>query len=252
MFVIDSFAFFLKYKDTHPEYFALINGKRDLTNLSCIIGGGNLCLSNPDVAKQWIADINDYFDKNPAQFVYPLAPNDGMMKICECKQCQSQINVSMGESGKFSNYIWTFVNKVAEGVALKHPNKLVGCIAYEGYHSPPSNIEKLHPNAAVMICKTRGYYTDKKYREKIKQTIDGWRRKTNNIYIWEYYRYSMPPWRGLPVFFPHIISEDLKFLKDISKGEFIESESWTSGREDTKINYPGMQHLNLYITAKLM
>jgi hypothetical protein len=249
--IIDSFQFFLKYKDSHPEYFALIDGKRDFSNLSCSRGGGNLCLSNPEVIRQWITDINDYFDKNPNQFIYPLSPNDGMEKICECNKCQAQVDNNQGETGKFSNYVWQFIDKVARGVAVKHPDKFVGGIAYANYNSPPTRIKRLSPNVAVMICKTRGGYNDKAYAEKMQKTIAGWREKTNNIYFWEYYLYSWLPWRGLPVIYPHIIADDLKSLKGASKGEFIEAESWMDASLPPKMNFPGMQHLNLYVTAKL-
>jgi len=96
--IIHSFFFFLKYKDTHPDYFALIGGKRDFTDRSCIGGGGNLDLSNPAVAKQWVADINEYFDQNPEQFIYPLMPNDGMERICECPQCRRRLIIRLRQT----------------------------------------------------------------------------------------------------------------------------------------------------------
>ena len=249
-----SFYMFLPYQTSHPEYFALIGGKRDFTNLSCLGGMGNLCLSNPDVAKQWIETINDYFDKNPNQFIFPLCPMDGMVKICECAKCQAQIDLAAGETGKFSNYVWSFVDRVAKGVAGKHPDKFVGCFAYDTYNLPPVKLKKLSSNVAVMICKTRGSYVDKKYQDQMRHAVTGWAEKTHNIYNWEYYLYSWLPWRGLPVFFPHLISDDLKSLKGISKGEFIEAESpmpHEVGKLPLKLNFPGMQHLNLYVTAKV-
>jgi hypothetical protein len=249
--IIDSFGLFIKYKDVHPDYFALIDGKRDFSNLSTVVGPGNLCLSNPKVVEQWIADIDDYFDKNPNQYIFPLSPNDGMTKICECSACQRQLSSELGDAGQFSNYVWTFINKVAAGVAKKHPDKFVGGIAYEGYNFPPSNIEKFNPNVAVMICKSRGSYPNKDAFKKNQRSIEDWRKKTNNIYFWEYYEYSWLPWRNFPVVFPHIIATDLKSLKGVSRGEFIEAES-TIGGESKKIDLPGMSHINLYITAKLL
>ena len=52
-------------KDEHPEYFALIGGERDFTNLSTMLGRGNLCLSNPGVHKMWVDYICNYFEKKP-------------------------------------------------------------------------------------------------------------------------------------------------------------------------------------------
>jgi len=251
--IIHSFHFFLKYKDTHPEYFALIDGKRDFTNLSCIGGGGNLDLSNPDVAKKWVADINDYFDQNPQQSIYPLMPGDGMLKIDESPQSQAQIDLTAAPGGKFSNYVWNFVNNVAKEVYKTHPDKIIGCCAYEGYSVPPTNIKKLSPNVAVMMTKQRGSYNDKQSRANMNKSITAWGEKANHIYAWEYYLYSWRPWTGLPIVFPHIISDDLRFLKGVSNGEFIQAESWEDGAKNTGvIDYPGMQHINLYVTAKLL
>ena len=57
--IIHSFGGLAKYKDQHPEYFALIGGVRDFGGRSCLGGGANLCLSNPAVADQWVKEICD-------------------------------------------------------------------------------------------------------------------------------------------------------------------------------------------------
>ncbi len=258
--IIHSFDLLLstrpELKETHPEYFALIDGQRDFANLSTIIGNGNLCLSNPDVVKEWIAYISDYFANHPEQKVFALSPNDGMLKICECADCKPQLSPELGDTGKFSNYIWRFVDTVARGVGEKFPDRLVGCIAYESYNAPPNKIDKLSPNTAVMICKSRGSYTDAKYHKTMDTAIVNWRKKTVNVYCWEYYLYSWPPWRALPVAFPHIIAKDLKKIRGLSQGEFIESESCQPSDEPGqtwgRINYPGMAHLDHYVTARCL
>ena len=249
--IIDSFAFFLKYKKSHPEYFAQVDGKRDFGNKCASRGGGHLCLKNPDVAKQWVKDICAYFKAHPEQKIFPLAPNDGLTRICGCRKCQAELNHKAPESGKFSNHVWNFVNKVAVGVGKKYPDKFVGCIAYEKYLDPPSNIRKLSPNVAVMICQSRSYFTNPSRKRSMRKRIEAWHAKCQNLYFWEYYLQTWMPWRNLPIVFPHIISEDLKYLKKIgSKGEFIEAESWY-GNKPHKMLFPGMQHINLYVTGKL-
>ena len=249
--IMHSFDEMLKYKDAHPEYFALIGGQRDFTNLSTTISGGNLCLSNAGLLEQWVEDICKYFDTNPGQKLYSIVPNDGMHHICECKECQSQIDPNAAAGGRFSNYVWTFVDKVARNVAKKHPDKYVGSLAYEQYNTPPSRIEKLSPNVAVMICKMRATYYNPENEERSDRRIIEWSKKANVLYTWEYYLQSWRPWRNLPTPFPHIISKDMKALKGISKGEMIQAESWEDGETPTnKMDLPGMQHFNLYVTAR--
>lgn len=255
-----SFAhFFMKYKDTHPEYFALINGERDFTNLSTV-GPGNFDLSNEGFVQQVIKDANQFFKDNPEQKIFPLCPNDGMKKISEDPLSQAQLDPSREkEGGKFSNYVWGFVNKVAEGIAKEHPDRYVGCFAYEQYCVPPSNIEKLHPNVVVVICKLRRAHFDPAALAETRKRVAGWRAKVDRIYAWEYYCDILlnGGWKGYPVFFPRLVQDDMDALQAVSKGEFIEAESWMPGQYSTdpqsiKINYPALQHPLLYVTARLL
>ncbi|CAN5832951.1 hypothetical protein BH09VER1_BH09VER1_47730 [soil metagenome] len=251
--------FFLKYKETRPEYFALIDGRRDFTTLSTIMGPGNFDLTNEGFQAAVVKEIRDYFDANPDQLVFPLSPNDGMMRITDAAEAQKQITPERGELGKFSNYVWGFIDRVAREVAKTHPDRLIGSLAYEAYTLPPTNIEKMSPNVAVMYCKTRRNFTNAAYEEDIRRGLVKWKEKAANIYCWEYYNdiFSNSGWKGYPVFYPQIIQDDLRWLATLpTKGEFIEAESWRA--EDyavsgmTKVNYPGLQHLNLYLTARLL
>lgn len=251
--------FFLKYKDTHPEYFAIIDGKPDFTDRSTSTGGGNYNLSNPAFIQQAIDDVIKYFDEHPEQKIFPLCPNDGMRLISEDPVSQSQIQPERGLMGKYSNYIWGFVNKVAAGVYKKHPDKLIGCIAYQYYTLPPTNIERLSPNVAVVLTKFRASYPDPKIKKETEDSITGWSKKTRNIYAWEYNCPILlnPAWKGYPMFFPGFLQEDLKFEKGIVKGEFIEAESWMPELnwvtlEQAKINFPGTQHPQLYMNVRLL
>ena len=174
--IIHSFGELAKCKDQHPEYFALIGGGRDFGGRSCLGGGANLCLSNPAVADQWVKEICQYFDQHPEQKYFPLAPEDGMVKVCECPKCQAQVVPSLGDTGKFSDYVWTFVNTVAKGVAAKHPHRYVGCLAYESYLEPPSRLETLQPNVAVILCKSRGAFSNPEYQKRIYRSVKEWSR----------------------------------------------------------------------------
>ena len=249
---IDSFRMFLTYKDRHPEYFALIDSKRDTGKLSCITGGGNLCLSNDDLLRQMATDIGAYFDKHPEERFFPVAPNDGMTRICGCPRCAPFDEKGKGPHGRFSNYIWGFVNRLAGEVAKKHPDRFIGTIAYEGYLDPPDGIDHLRPNIAVMLCQHRGTFGNPANRAAAWQRIQKWSKKASHLYLWEYYRDNLPPFPWAPVVYPHLIAADLHRLKGISEGEFIEAESWQNEGLPHRMNHPAMQHLNLYVTAKYL
>lgn len=255
-----SFAhFFLKYKDTNPEYFALIDGQRDFGALSTV-GGGNYDLNNEAFIQQVIKDANQYFRDNPEQMIFPLVPNDGMERLSEDPATQAMVDTAREkEGGKFSNYMWGFINKVAEGVAKEHPDRFIGGLAYSHYGLPPNNIEKMHPNVVVMVCKLRRGHFNAEALEQTRKIIAAWQSKVDYIYNWEYYCDILlnGGWKGYPVFFPSIAQQDLKELANFSRGEFIEAESWMPGQystepENIKMNFPGLQHIQLYVTARLL
>lgn len=251
--------FFGKYKDTHPEYFALIDGKRDFTNLGSAEMTGTFNLSDPGLLKQAINDAREFFDKNPEQKIYSLVPNDGYVRMSEDPASQAQLDKTRGFTGEFSNYVWGFIDKVAREVIKTHPDKLIGCIAYSKYQLPPSNIEKLSPNVAVVICKLRATYPDPAGKKRNMEAMANWAKKASTIYNWEYYCNPLfnPGWQGYPMFFTGIVQDELKALKGITKGEFIEAETWLEHNYHTapdkiKINRPGLESPLLYVTARLL
>ncbi len=251
-----SFHTFRKYKDTHPEYFALINGQRDF-NVSCA-GHGNLCLANPDVLARFVAEAKAFFDKNPEQKIFSVMPNDSFTRICECPECQKQIDEEGGTAGMFSNYVWSFVNKVAAELEKSHPGKLIGCCAYGAYLLPPDRLKKLNDNVVVMICKARFHYGRQEKKQRDRKLIEAWcsRVKPGNMYFWEYYNpiYSFPYLRNIPIVLPHLIADDLAKLRTVSNGEFIEAETYTRGvdKRNNKAAFLGLNHLNWYVTGRLM
>lgn len=58
--------------------------------------------------------------------------------------------------------------------------------------------------------------------------------------------------RGLPIFFPTLIADDLKHLKGTINGEFLEAESWIDGTAELRVmRKKALISPNLYITGKL-
>lgn len=252
--IIDFNGFFTNaFKDTHPEYLALFNGERDSTDHCAIRGGGHLCLTTPGVTEAVAELICQYFRQHPEQHYFPLVPGDGLYHICECPDCQAQIEPEMGKIGDFSFHIWNFVNNVAAIVGKEFPDKNVGCLAYEHYLLPPKQIEKLNPNVAVMFCVNRGAMACPAYRDAMLERMSGWAARTDKaLFVWDYYLHTWMPWNRLPVVFTHTAKEDiLRMYKNGFGGEFIEAESWNNEFPNAIVNFPGTQHLNLYVTGKL-
>ena len=258
--IMHSYHRFLRYRDTHPEYFALADGKRAFTSECVADGKGHLCLTNPAVIRRWADDIIAYFRANPEVDVYPLAPNDGLTRICECPDCRKELRPNAPAEGIFSYHIWNFTRKVAGLVGREFPKKYVGCLAYAKYRMPPEEIGTM-PNVAVMFCNWRSTLANPETAEQLHAEIDAWSRKVDRIYLWSWYLDHWLPWSGLPVVFSNTIAKELRYLLANPKygGEFIESENQTGVGDAAKkgldfyngMNTPGMQHWNLYLTARL-
>ncbi len=252
--IIHSYDRMLPYKESHPEYFALIDGKRAFGSECVADGKGHLCLNNPGLIQRWIDEITAFFDANPEFEVYPLAPNDGLVRICECPECQADLVPGASEQGKFSYHIWKFTDRVARGVAERHPDKYVGCIAYSNYREPPAGLE-LSPNAAVMFCYNRGAMVNRRHREAVHAEVDAWSRMAGRMYYWVWYLDHWAPTDYLPILYSEAIADEVRRMADNPKfaGEFIESENraerFPFGHD--RMGIPGMQHLNLYLTGKL-
>lgn len=252
--IIDSFHMVNHMKKDHPEYFALVDGKRDFTDKCAVRGGGHLCLTNPDVAKAWARQICEFFDRHPAMEVYPVVPGDGLTRVCGCAACQAEVRPEAGPKGKFSYHVWKFVNAVAREVAKVHPDRFIGCLAYESYWLPPEDLD-FEPNTAVMICQARKLMSNGKARDSFWKGVDAWSKRTGRVYFWNWYLTNWPPTDHLPVFYPDIIAGEIRKMAANPKihGEFIEAENFGNmfpfGTD--RMGTPGMSHLNLYLTAKL-
>jgi hypothetical protein len=156
----------------HPEYLALVNGKRQ---------SSKFCISNPGLRKLVVDYALAYCAAKPSAQSISLEPSDGG-GWCECEQCKAM--------GSVSDRAVTLANDVAAAVTAKYGDKYVGMYAYN-QHSPPPTI-KVHPHVVIGVATAfiKGGYT-------VDQLLQGWQRQGATLGIREYY--SVHPWdRDLP------------------------------------------------------
>ncbi|MCW5977925.1 MAG: DUF4838 domain-containing protein [Bryobacteraceae bacterium] len=114
------------YKD-HPDYFSLVNGKRD---------PAQLCVSNPAVARVAAENISSFLDRNPEVEMVDLWLND-VTRWCECDGCRQMEGKERKSILRDGNSFQTrtnsnikFVNAVAREVGKRHPKVLLQTLAY--------------------------------------------------------------------------------------------------------------------------
>ena len=109
-----------KYLKTHPEYFALVDGKRGNP------GSGRLpqlCLGNPELQDVFAANVVALARQNPQWYMVPIDPEDGTQptrRMCSCDLCKAMDDPAAPEN--MSNRVFGFANIVARKVAKELPD----------------------------------------------------------------------------------------------------------------------------------
>ena len=232
-------------KKAHPEYYALYDGKRAINAMR----DGKPCLSSEGLFQATVKYAHKAFEINPDMPTIGIMPADGYISLCQCELCKGKDTPERGWNGVMSDYVWDFVNRVAIELYKTHPDKKIINGSYGSYVLPPEKIEKFSPNVMVVVPMAH----DPATREKLLEIRKGFAEKVapSNMISGGHYLHSRPNTvtAGMPVFFPHLIAEDLRSLKGLSQGEFIElSHGYGKGIGD--MHAPIFNHLNVYVTAR--
>lgn len=223
-----------RYFATHPEYFSLVNGRRQS-------GYAQLCLTNPDVLKIVIAGVRQWIKENPDMRVFSVSQNDTAM-YCECDKCKAIAEAEGSQSGPMIH----FVNAVAAAIAKDHPEVAIETLAYQYTRKPPKHVRPL-PNVVVCLCSIECCFMHPLGTDEANRTfaddIRGWNRLCQRLWIWDYvinYAHSIAPFPNLQVLRPNVEF----FIKNGVKGIYEESCYFTKGSE--------LQELRNYVIAKTL
>ena len=123
-----------QYRKEHPEWFAEIKGVRqvELKNPADF----KVCYTNKEMIKQAISTVMTQLEKRKKNgktknsFIYSISPTDGG-GFCKCEKCLKM--------GSVSDQVQIFSNTIADAVAKKYPDMLLGYYgAYSEHHMPPT------------------------------------------------------------------------------------------------------------------
>lgn len=164
-----------KYFSTHPEYYALRNGRR--------IKDGQLCLSNANVLKLLKEATLKTIAEAPGCWCYSVSQNDNQL-YCECSKCTRLERKYGGHSGLM---LWA-VNQIADEVKARHPGVLIGTLAYQYTQQPPTGI-KPRDNVVIRLCDIEscfGHPLSAQENLTFRNDMSGWSRLTDKLYVWDY------------------------------------------------------------------
>lgn len=225
---------FSKYGKEHPEYYALVDGKRD-TNTDW--GGPQLCVTNPEVIRIAAESAIRYIDEHPGVRNVSVSQAD-TDRYCRCDRCQ-EIN---RREGTPMGAQLAFVNAVAELVEKAHPDVKVGTLAYWYTRKAPKTIRPRH-NVQIQLCSieccTLHPIDDPNCprNREFCNDMNEWGRICDDIWIWNYNTnftaYDLP--------FPNLrsIGPNVRyFLSNKAKGVFMQANgNGTSGELSDLRNY---------------
>ena len=220
-----------KYHAEHPEYYALVNGKRFVTESRT--HGNQLCTSNPDVVREVASNMIAALDAEPGIEIITLSPNDGG-GFCECEKCLALDEPGRDWFARYSRRMALFNNEVARLVGLKHPKVLIKVGAYAMYTRTPLDKDfRPEPNLFFQLChlyfchnhslagegcragvtydatKPR-FQSNQEFRKILKQ----WKRLSPHLFVYEYYTIGGMARAGLPWPLVHTICRDIPWYRD--------------------------------------
>jgi hypothetical protein len=247
-----------KYYAEHPEYFALVKGKRTVTDSKS--HGNQLCTSNPDVVREVAKNLIATLDAEPGIEIITLSPNDGG-GFCECGKCTALDEPGRDWFAKYSRRLAIFNNEVAALVKQKHPKVLIKVGAYAMYARPPLDKEYRpesnlffqlchlyfchnHPISSGACKEGVTYKADAEFQpnQEFRKILDQWRKLSPHLFVYEYYSIGGMGRANLPWPLVHTMRSDIPYYRKCGVEGFytqLSADLWHR------------LGLNYYVAAKL-
>jgi hypothetical protein len=232
-----------EYFETHPEYFALVNGERS-TNVT----SRKLCNGNSEVAQVLAQNMAVYLRESSGVDLISLSPTDGQL-WCECGLCTALDEPGVPSDQRYSRRQMVLYNRVATELEKEFPDQKILVGAYNVYTWPPEDPEvTARSNLAVIVTHYEPYClahpTADPYctaNQRYLELLSRWREQVSDAYIYEYYLKGN--WMGLPWPIVHTIREDIPLLHGIGvKGMYSQYSS----------DYLWGDFLDQYVAARLL
>ncbi len=170
------------YFQDHPEWFALVGGRRYGTDS---LGHGlKMCTTNSEALDQYAKNLIEYRRKWNRPIMLTLSPNDGGY-FCECERCQALDNgVRPDGSRIMTDRMMTYANEVAKRVLKELPEQKFGMYAYSFF----VEVGKVKVHPAITIQEVLNDNGISYYREETRQkhlaNLQGWRKNLEKLYFY--------------------------------------------------------------------
>ena len=225
-----------KYFDEHPEYFALVKGKRlkDRTQLCC---------TNEDVIRLVTEGILKAIENDPEAFVFSVSQND-WYNYCECEKCQA---LAKAEESQIAPVL-QMVNRVAEVVEQRYPDKAIETLAYQWTRKPPKTMRP-RPNVIIRLCSIECCFAhplatcDLPANQAFVEDLKGWAKIGNRLWVWDY----VTDFRHYYLPFPNqrVRNDNIKLFVENNVTGIFEQDTYNTPNSE-------LAALGGYMTAKFL
>ena len=209
-----------EFWEKHPEYFGQLNGARQPSQL---------CLTNPDVLRLVIDRAKESLKLNPSARVISISQDDGV-PMCQCTTCSAIDNAEGSKAGALIQ----FVNKVAEALAVDHPDVKVSTLAYLDTIVLPKTIRP-RDNVVILVCTDSHAwlypFLHISKTEKFQQALKAWASIGAHIWVWDYtvnFSHYPIPMPNMPVVTPNMRF----FIENGAKGIMLQGGYHSFGSEN--------------------
>ena len=203
-----------KHFKEHPEYFALVDGKR--------VMGKQHCYSNTNLlnmaADRAIAMLDSY--NGLGQYCFALW--DTASGACQCEKCEAMSTPYETQRGIESTRFHTFVNYIADRIWAKWPEANLLYLAYWTYRMPADKRVKHDPRLRVQYCDHGRCYghsiDDPKCARNVPifKEMQEWTKIAPYVYTYEYFSPTPSSYCG----------GDLSFARDLKTYHRIGLVGW--------------------------
>jgi len=216
-----------RYLSSHPEYFALIGGRRTPSQL---------CPSRPENIEIAVETLKKEMASQPDKSVWSVSQNDNE-EYCHCPECLKTIE----EEGSPAGPILRFVNAVAR----RFPDKTISTLAYEYSRTAPKRT-KPDPNVQIMLCtieltRSNPIAVDPTCAGFRKDIVD-WGKICHNIYLWDYtvdFAHQVSPFPNI-----HVLQPNIQFFVHNNARQHFQQSNTSPGHE--------FSELKSYLLARLL
>ena len=161
-----------EYFASHPEWFALRDGKRQTET--------QLCLSNAEMRKTLIQNALERVRQQPESGIISISQNDGYGP-CDCEDCKAIATEEGSESGPWIR----LCNEAAEAINKEYPDFLVETLAYV-YSRKPPKLVKPSKNVLVRLCSIEADFAHPLSQDPFGDDLRGWAKIAPNLFVWNY------------------------------------------------------------------